>query len=132
MMDGNGLHLGACFAFAHDGSSAWNFGMGPALEQKNRLRMRMATLGVNVTCLEEALLAGESKSSDEGPLVEIEGGIVSNGLVLGEDGGSRDHQRFGRHDSEQERGGRDNRQLHDAYRAEISSTEKWKEISLAT
>ena len=99
MMDGDGLYLGACFGFARDASSTGDFGVGTALEQKNRLRMRMATLGVNVLRLEEALLAGQSKSSDEGPLLEIEGGIVGNGLVLGENGaGSCDARYVGLRD----------------------------------
>ena len=75
----------------------------------------MATLGVNISCLEEALLAGEGKSSNEGPLVEVKGGIVGDGPVLGEDGGSCDSRRFGRRDSEQERCGRDDSELHVAY-----------------
>ena len=109
MMDGNGFHLGACFGFTRDASSTGDFGAGAALEQKNRLRMGMATLGVYVTCLEEALLAGQSKSSDEGPLVEIEGGIVGNGLVLGEDGAgsSLDARYVGLRGEQERRSGRD-------------------------
>ena len=103
MMDGNGLYLGTSFGFARDASSTGDFCVGTALEQKNRLRMRMATLGVHVTCLEKALLAGQSKSSDEGPLVEIEGGIVGNGLVLGEDGAGSFDARYVGLRGEQER-----------------------------
>ena len=110
MMGGNGLDLGACFGFARDGSSAGNFGVGAALEQKDRPGMRVTALGVNFLRLEESLFAGEGKSSDEGPLVEIEGGIVGNGLVLGEDGAGSCDARYvglrgeqercsGRHDS---------------------------------
>ena len=108
-MDGNGLHLGAGFGVAFDGSSTGDFGIGAALEQKDRLRMRMATLGVNIMCLEEALLAGKGKSSDEASLVEIEGGIVGNGLVLGEDGAgsSLDARYVGLRGEQERRGGRD-------------------------
>ena len=104
VMEGDTLDLLSRIGLADDGGSAGNFDAGATSEEKEGLGVRMATLGVYVACFDETLLAGKSKAGDDGALVEGQGGIIGDGLVLGKHRGtgSRREGRRNEHEGRKE------------------------------